>query len=168
MAIRKDDKDNAERTEAGEAVDATRRDGEKAARAGARMASAAGESAADFGVSQAERMRGILGSSAQAYRDLTSDGDMDAILQTSARLARGMQDVGWEVMQFSQNSLRMQIKAANDLMSCRSIEDMVQVQRDIMRESVDTFLQESARLLEISSNVASDAMGPLGQRFQRQ
>lgn len=170
MASRKDDKDTPERADAGEemgrAADTARRAGERTARAGVETASGAVREAGDIGADQADRIRGLLGSSARAYRDLAADGDMDAILQTGARLARGMQDVGWEVMQFSQTSLRMQLRAANDLMSCRSIEDMVQVQQDLVREGMDTLLQEGARLLEISSNVATDALGPLSHQRQ--
>lgn len=170
MASRKDDKDNAERMdpaeEAGRTAETAQREGEKAARAASRVASTGMDQAADFGLRQADRLRTMLGNPAEAYREIAGDGDMDAILQSGARLARGMQDVGWEMMQFSQQSLRMQLKAANDLMTCRSIEDMVQVQRDLMRESVDSLLQESAKLLELSSNVATDALDPLSQRGQ--
>lgn len=170
MASRKDDKNNAEGAgpaeEAERAAETAQEESEKATRAGARMASAAASQAREIGTQQTDAMRALMGNTAQVYREIATDGDMDAILQSGARLAKGMQDVGWEMMQFSQNSLRMQIKAANELMTCRSVEDMVQVQRDLMRESVDTLLNESARLLEISSNVATEALSPLNQRGQ--
>ncbi len=131
----------------------------------------AGNRAAERGVQQAaelsrrggEQMRSLVTASAQVYRDMTdfSKGDVDAMMQTSARLAKSVQDVSMEVMQYTQMSLRMGLQVANEMMTCRSVEDFMQVQRNFLQESVDSFLQESARLLEISSHAASETITPL-------
>lgn len=179
MASKKDDKDPADRQGANEsgappgreAMEAGRETAEAAGRAGQRMARRGVAEASEIGQRQTERLRSLLGASGEAYGDLAenSRGDVDAIMETGAKLAKGMQDVGWEVMRFTQNSLRMQMRAANDMMTCRSVEDVVQLQQDFLRESMDTFLNESARLLEMSSSVATDALHPINERAgQRQ
>lgn len=180
MAARKDDKDPAERTGenvAGEAAEATRQAGERTRRSaeagaeamesGGRMAERGFSQAADFGRRQAEQMRSLMGASTRVYGDVgnMSRDDVDALVQTSTRLAKGVQDMSWEMMQYTQQSLQMGMRVANEMMTCRTVEDMLDVQRNFMRQSVDTFLQESARLLEMSSNVATDAINPLNDRF---
>jgi len=107
---------------------------------------------------------------AEAVREFTdiSHGDVDLLLQSGARLAKGMQDMGWEVMQYTQESLRMSLQAANQMMTCRTAEDWMQLQRNYLKDSVDTFLQESARLLQMSTHVTSDAVSPIADRIQTQ
>jgi hypothetical protein len=40
----------------------------------------------------------------------------------------------------------------------------VAVQRDFVKETVDVFLNESAKLLQLSSRVANDAVSPINER----
>ncbi|MDA8232250.1 MAG: phasin family protein [Magnetospirillum sp.] len=168
MVSKKDDKEMADRPEEahpaqGEqpAAERPRRAPAEAAESGARMA--------EPGFAQAgETGRRLIGASARAYRGMAdiSRGDVDVFMQTGARLAKGFQDVSWEMMQFTQNSLRMGLQAANDMMSCRSLEDVIEVQRNFLKNSVDSLLQESARLFEISTHVAGEATSPMAERFQ--
>lgn len=184
---RKDEKDAAERTEgngserAGEAgrqaVEAGRQGTERMRRAtegageaiesGSQMAERGFAQVADISRRQADQMRSLMGASVRAYGDAgnLSRDDVDALVQTSARLAKGVQEMGMEVMQYTQQSLQMGMRVANEMMTCRSVEDMLQVQQNFVRQSVDTFLQESARLLEMSSSVATEAVNPLNDRF---
>ncbi|MBI5165500.1 MAG: phasin family protein [Magnetospirillum sp.] len=179
MASKRDDRESADRPAeatasepagAGEQPARTRRSAEGGGDGGGatRMAERNLAQATDIGRRSQEQMRSLMGASTRAYRDMSefSRGDVDALMQTSARLAKGMQDMSWEMMQYTQDSLRMSMKAANSMMTCRSVEDFVQVQRDFLRDSVDTFLQEGARLLELSGSVANEAVSPLNERSQ--
>lgn len=133
---------------------------------GRHIADRAISQATDIGRQSTDQMRTLMNAGARAYRDASdySREDVDALMQSGARLAKGMQDMSWEMMQFTQNTLRMGMKCANELMTCRTVEDMVNVQRNFVRDSVDQLLQESARLLEMSSSMASDAVNPINQR----
>ena len=145
-------------------------DGEHAIHAGSRVAERGLSQATELGRRGGEQMRSLVSASARAYRDFStfSRGDVDVLMQSGARLARGMQEVGWEMMQYTQNSLRLGLQAANEMMTCRSVEDIVQVQRSFLKDSMDTFLQEGTRLLELSSHVATDAINPLAERGRDQ
>lgn len=167
MASRKEDKDAPRRVadETGEAaMGAAREMGET----GSRMAGRAFSQAADLSRQSSEQLRSLVDASARAYGGMTdlSRHDMDALMQSGSRLAKGMQDMGWEMMQFAQNSFRMSVQCANEMMGCRSVEDMMQVQRNFMRETMGLTMQESARLMQLSSSLASDAAGPISQRAQ--
>ncbi len=148
MAAKKDDKDTA--TEMAESA--------------ANTATEAGISGisqvAEAGRRQSEQFRQLMGGGTKLYGDLgeVSRDDMDTLMQTSARLAKGMQDVSWEVMHYTQQSLQLGLRTCNDLMTCRTVEDMLNVQRNFMRQSVDSFLAESAKLIEMSSGVTGEAI----------
>lgn len=184
MAARKDDKDTAERTEgngAEQAVEAGRQASEAGRQGAERMRRSAGEAmesgghmaergmaqVADISRRQTEQMRSLMGASARVYGDVgnLSGDDVDVLLQTGQRLAKGVQDMSMEVMQYTQQSLQMGMRVANEMMTCRTVDDMLKVQQNFVRQSVDTFLQESARLLEMSSSVASEAVTPLNDRM---
>lgn len=163
MAAKKDDKDPGEQMgeAAVEAGRQTRRATETVAEAGMSQAS-------EMGRRQTEQVRALMGSGSRLYGDLSevSRDDVDTLMQTSARLAKGVQDMSWEVMNYTQQSLQLSLKTANDLMTCRTVEDMLNVHRNFMRQSVDTFLQESARLLEMSSGVTNEVTAPMQQRSE--
>lgn len=157
MAAKKDDKGAAEQM--GEAGRQAQGAAETAVGAGGRLAQEGLGQASELARRQAEQFRALMGAGTRLYGDLgdVSRGDVDTLMETGARLAKGVQDMGWEVMSYTQQSFQLSLRTANDLMSCRTVEDMVNVQRNFMRQSVDTFLQESAKLLEISGGVADEA-----------
>lgn len=156
MASRKDDKD--ERREEGEKL------AQHTMETSSRMTDSVISKAAEFGQRQQDQMRAMFSSS----NGLADGANMDAVMQSSARLAKGMQDLSWEMMQYTQQSLRLSLKTANEMMTCRSVENMLEIQRDYMRESVDSFLEESAKMLELSTSVASQAVEPVEENLPQQ
>lgn len=120
----------------------------------------------DMAERQEQQGRTLLAASTEAYRELTdfSRADLDALLQSGARLAQGLQEVGWEVTNLTQQTVRLGLQLASNLLECRTMEDMVGVHRDFIKETVDTVLAESARIFSVSSRVASEAVTPLGER----
>jgi hypothetical protein len=164
MAAKKDNTDPGEQEAVVEAGRQTRRAAESAT---ASMESAA-ETTAEFSRRQTEQVRSLMGSGTRLYGKLgeVSHDDVDNFMQSGARLAKGVQDMSWEVMNYTQQSLQLSLKTANELMTCRTVEDMLNVQRNFMRQSVDTFLQESARLLEMSNGVTSGMTIPMQQRAE--
>ena len=146
--------------------DETQASAEFGRRQGDAQARATMNEGAETAQRQSERLQSIMGASTRALQGVTdtSRGDVDAMMQSSARLARGLQEMGWEVMHFTQESIRRGLRAANDMMECRSVEDYVGVQREFMRETVEELMNESAKLLNLSSRAAFDAVDPLNSR----
>lgn len=136
------------------------------AEAGNRMLEQGMEEATDLNRRQAEQARTLLGVGTRLYSDVgeVSHADVENLVETSARLAKGAQDVGWEVMHYTQQSLQMGMRCANELMTCRTVEDMLQVHRNFVRQSVDSLLQESVRLLELSTGSVQSAVGQIRQQ----
>ncbi|MGE5476428.1 MAG: phasin family protein [Bacteroidales bacterium] len=157
MAAKKDDKD----TIASTATEQTE--------AGNRLLEQGLDDATDLSRRQAEQARSLLGAGTRLYSDVgeVSRGDVENLIETGARLAKGAQDVGWEVMHYTQQSLQMGMRCANELMTCRTVEDMLQVHRNFVRQSMDTMLQESVRLLELSTGTVQSAVGQAQQQQQQ-
>ena len=155
------------------AMDATRRMSESAAEQGKRGAESAMDATrnvAQFGREQAQRgaaaaeqgvkqAADVIGAAGKSYGEIAehSRGNMEAAMQSSARLARGLQEMGWEVARFSQDSLRSGLRAASEMMHCRSIEDVVEVQSHFVQESLDRVLDQQTRILRLSRTTADEA-----------
>jgi hypothetical protein len=167
-----------------EAVDATRRMAESAADQSKRMGETAGEqgkrsaeataeavrNVTQFGRDQSQRtaemaQQGVreaanmLGAAGKSYGEIAehSRANVEAALHSGARIARGLQEMGWEVARFSQDTLRSGFKAASDILHCRSLEDVVEVQSHFVQESLDRAIDQQARLLRLSRAAADEA-----------
>ena len=126
------------------------------------------DNAAELSRRQAEQARTLLGAGTRLYSDMGDVGrdDMESLIETGARLAKGAQDVSWEMMHYTQQSLQMGMRCANELMTCRTVEDMLKVHRNFVRQSMDSLLQESVRLLELSTGSAQSAADQIQQRME--
>jgi hypothetical protein len=132
-----------------------------------KMAEHGQEQAVEASRRQSEQMRSLLGTGTRLYSDMgeVSRGDVDNLLETGARIAKGAQEVGWEMVHYTQQSLQASLRAANQMMTCRTVEDMLNVQRNFVRESMDSFMQESVKLLELSTGGATEAAQSMQQRM---
>lgn len=124
--------------------------------------------ATELGRRQTEQMRTLMsaGNRLSGQMGQVAQGDVDTFVQTGTRLAKGVQDMSWEMMSYTQQSLQLGLRTANDLMTCRTVEDMLKVHSNFVRQSMDTFLQESAKLMDMSTSVAGEATTPIQQRAE--
>lgn len=159
MATRKDDKGSDDPAEQA---------AHQASDIGRRTAEYARHSTSELGDFGSQQVRAFLDASTRAARDFgdLSGGDGGFFMQNGTRLAKGMQDISWLWVQYTQNSLNMGLLAASRMMGCRTIEELLELQRDFLKDSVDGFLRESARLLEMTSNIAGDTINPIAERIQ--
>ena len=149
--------------ERGEAVE---RAVEQAAAPGRRAGDTAQQQAAEATKHQGDQWRNVLDNSAQYYRDVAelSRDDVEAFFQSSARMARGMQEVVWEMINLTQENVSLGAKHANSLLQCRSIEDAFARQRDFLKETVNSLMSCGAKVLQMSTQVTNEAVAPINQR----
>lgn len=128
------------------------------------------DEATEIGRRQMEQARSLLGAGTRLYSDVgqVSRDDVENMIETGARLARGAQEVGWEVMHYTQQSLQMGMRCANELMTCRTVDDMLKVHQNFVRQSMDSLMQESVRLLELSTGSAQSAIDQSQQQQPQQ
>ncbi len=82
--------------------------------------------------------------------------------QTSTALAQGMQEISREWFGLAQDQFKRNMDGLNALTSCRSLQDFVAVQSDLVRGNLQQVVNNSRRLSEVSVRVAQDATRIIG------
>lgn len=102
----------------------------------------------------------------KGYEDLqaTSKANVDALLESSAIAAKGAEDLGREVVAYSQSVLDQSITTGKALLTAKSLQEVVELQNSFLKSSFDAFVAEATRIQELSVKVTNDALAPLSSR----
>lgn len=102
----------------------------------------------------------------KAYDDVTSFNKdaFDAVVQSSTIVAKGYEAIGKEVMSFTQIAVEANVAATKALFGVKNLREALDLQAEYTRASMDKALAESAKLSEMSFNVAKDAFEPIQTR----
>jgi phasin family protein len=117
----------------------------------------------------AEQVTQLFGFGGERGQELTrqSTQNMQAVTQTSTVLARGFQDVSQEYL----NALREQLQRHADgvaaLLRCRSVQDVIAAQSEFLRTSLESTVEGTRRLAEVSTRVANEASQTLATHADR-
>lgn len=93
-----------------------------------------------------------------------SKDTLEAVMTSSNVVAKGVEDLGRAVTNFTQTSIEDNLTMATKVFSAKSLQEVVQLQSDWVKASLGGFFNESARLQELSLKVTNDALGPIGAR----
>ena len=166
---KKDEQDKA--AEAARAVtNEAAKVGEQSARAGADMARRGAETARDTmqsGVNMAtqsfqrlnDQFTKAWGFSGPQAEELTrrSSQNLQAVSQASSVLMKGAQEVSHEVLGLVQDRVQKNIDGLGRLAGCRSVQDFVATQSDLMRDGLQQVIDTNKRIAELSVRVAEEA-----------
>lgn len=83
--------------------------------------------------------------------------NMEAVSQAGTVLAKGTQEISREWFGLMQERLAKNLDAMNRLAGCRTFQDFVTVQSDIMRDRLGQTVEGSRRIAEVSMRVADEA-----------
>ncbi|MFO1058850.1 MAG: phasin family protein [Dongiaceae bacterium] len=86
---------------------------------------------------------------------------VDALMSSSAALARGLQEMQQVWLGFAQASLQDGAAVARAMATARTPRELFQLQSDYARATVDKLMAESGRASQLSLNAANEAMRPL-------
>ena len=144
--------------------------GEQTARAGADLARRGAETARDSlqsGVNLAtesfqrinDQLTKAWGFSGPQTEDLArrSSQNIQAVTQASSVLAHGFQEVSREVLGLVQDRMTKNIDGLSRLAGCRSVQDFVAVQSDLVRDGLQQVIDTNKRIAELSVRVADEA-----------
>lgn len=87
-----------------------------------------------------------------------STDNVQAVTEASSVLARGVQEVSQELFGMAQERVTKNIDAVNRLAGCRSVQDFVAVQSDLMRDGLQQVIDTNRRIAEVSLRVADEAV----------
>ena len=94
----------------------------------------------------------------------TSSQNLEAVTRATAVLAQGAQEISREWLGSAQERLQRNIDGLNALARCRSVQDFVAVQTDLVRDNLQQVIDTSRRLSEVSVRVAQDATRTIQDR----
>ena len=157
-------------------ADEAGRVGEQTARAGADVFRRGSETARDnlqSGLSTApksfqrinDQFTQALGFNGPQPEELTrrSSQNLQAVSQASSVLARGFQEVSHEVLGLVQDRMTKNIDGLSRLAGCRSVQDFVAVQSDLMRDGLQQVIDTNKRVAEVSLRTADEAARSIQQ-----
>jgi hypothetical protein len=98
---------------------------------------------------------------AQAAEDMTRR-TADVVQSNGEAAANGMQEASLLWSELAQDALRQNVETAQNLMRCRTLGELIEVQTDWMRRSLDNFVGRGTRISELSARLALDAVTRFG------
>jgi hypothetical protein len=105
---------------------------------------------------QFARTFGLSGDEAQNAMQ-QSTRNVEALLQSTNVLARGIGGISREWFEFVRGRMEHNLSRMDDLMRCRTPQDFAALHSEFLRDNVEGMLQSSRRLAELSLQVADNA-----------
>ncbi len=116
---------------------------------------------AERSMDQFSKMFGLSSDTARQTLQRSS-GNLQAMIETTTIIAGGLQNVSGEWMRFAQSRFEDNLDRFDELMGCRTVQDCLALQTEIVRDNFEALLQSMRRASELSTRVADDAMQKIG------
>jgi phasin family protein len=102
----------------------------------------------------------------KGYEDFTVLGqeNIEAVVQANQVLAKGAEVIGKELMEIAQTSFENAATAAKAYFGAKTLQDVLKLNSEFAKLSLDSFLTNSAKLSDLSVKVANEAFAPIGER----
>jgi phasin family protein len=110
---------------------------------------------------QFARAFGISGENTQ-HATRQSSRNLESILQSGTILANGMQNISREWVDFARKRMQQNLNHADALANCRTPQELLAAQSDLVRDNLEDFVQSTRRIAEISMQVADEAVRRMG------
>jgi hypothetical protein len=91
-----------------------------------------------------------------------------ATADASSAVAVGLQDVAQAWVDYARQVMDRTTEATESLLKCRSFNDMLGVQAELMRGHLQAFLDQSTKLAEITNRMAARSIDALGEAAKRE
>ena len=102
----------------------------------------------------------------QDYGDLAAIGkeNVEAAISSGSLIVKGFEVLGKEWASFARQSVEGNVAATTAIFGAKTLNEVVDLQNDYARKSFDQFVEESAKLTELSVKVANEALAPIQTR----
>jgi phasin family protein len=120
---------------------------------------AAAETASETLRRAADQFGRTLGLSGEQGEELArqSTRNLEAVTECGSVLARGFQEISREWMSLAQHRLQRNLEAIETLAACRTMQDLVTAQTQLVRDNMQEIVDNSRHIAETSVKVASEA-----------
>jgi len=108
----------------------------------------------------------VLGFSGPQSEELTrrSSENVQALTEASTVITKGAQELSRELINFAQDRHEKNIEGIKRLAGCRSVQDLIAVQSDLLRDGVQELISTNKRVAELSVRLANEAAQPFQNR----
>lgn len=93
----------------------------------------------------------------------TAAASSKATVDAGAGVAAGLQDIAQAWVDYAQQVMDRTTEATESLLKCRSFNDMLGVQAELMRGHLQAFLDQSTKLAEITNRMAARSIDAIGE-----
>jgi hypothetical protein len=122
------------------------------------MGSGAAARMAELAFGQFARAFGVVTGNGAQQATQQSARNVEAILHSNALIADGVQTIAREWMTFVQNRAERNMERFEALTTCRSMQDCIALQTDLVRDSIEDLLQTTKRVAELSTRMVDQAV----------
>ena len=107
---------------------------------------------------QFTRVFGVVTGNGAQQATQQSARNVEAILHSNAIIADGVQTIAREWFTFVQHRAERNMETFEALTSCRSVQDCIAIQTDLVRDNLEDLLQTTKRVAEVSTRMADQAV----------
>lgn len=93
-----------------------------------------------------------------------SKKNLEAVVASVTAAAKGAEILGAQAMAFSKKTFDDQVAAARSLAGAKSVQEVVELQTNLARSFLETYMAEVGKLTETVSGSVKDSMKPLNER----
>ena len=106
-----------------------------------------------------EQFSKAFGMTSDAARETLqqSSGNTQAMLESTTIIADGLQHISGEWMRFAQQGIEQNMRRLEQLQACRSVQDLMALQTQTIREHMESLLETARRTAEHSTRMAEQA-----------
>jgi phasin family protein len=113
-------------------------------------------------VDQLSKMLGLSGETARRAAQQSS-GNLQAIVEGSSIIADGFSNVSGEWIRFTQNWVEQNLENLDHLRECRTLQDCMTLQTQMVRENLEAVLHSTRRTSELAVKMADEAIRRIGE-----
>ena len=143
------------------ALDATERLARQMRESG-RQAGAAAASGAAAALDESERLARQMREGGREAGAAAASGAA-ATLRSGADVAQGVQELTTAWARYAEEIMRQTSEASRALLNCRSFGEMLEVQAQLLRGNLQTFLDQSGKIADIAGRMAARPLQALSQ-----
>ncbi len=144
-------------------VEAGKETVETVVKAGVEAASAGYKQAASLTKKQVEQTQKAVHKGYGDFASLSQD-NVDAVVKSSTVMAKGLEVLSKEMMDFARLSFEDNVAATKAIFGAKTLTDLVNLQTQYTRKNFDQAVTEGTRLSELSVKVANEAFEPIKAR----
>ena len=103
----------------------------------------------------------------RACDEFTSFGkeNVDAFVQSGSVFSKGCEDLSKTLMGSSQSTVEAAIATSKAMLAVKTLRELMDIQTDFFRKTVDTLMADSTRVSELSAKITHKAMQPINDRM---